>query len=191
MKICSNRCWRFFSIFATKLKLRMRNAHNCLLLAFPIVAVMLITGCKTTGLTKEQQAKQFEKMGWLIGCWQNISSETSITEEWKKLNDTAFLGTSMMISGADTLYREQIKLAPSGINIYYAIISHNVEKTLNSSYLLKKNQGGKLVFEDPGNKEQSRLTYVRKSNDRILLKIEGLDGNKTSVETYDLKRIVK
>jgi hypothetical protein len=169
----------------------MKNQISITIMVCATIIITLFPGCKTTGLTKEQQLKQFTKMNWLEGYWQNYSPDATLVENWKKVTDTLFLGKSSMIFGGDTLYQEDIKLAPSGKNIYYTVLSHNSENTGRSSYILRKNQAGKLVFEDPGNKEQSRLTYLRKSKDNMVLKVEGLDGSKVTVEVYNLKKINK
>jgi hypothetical protein len=182
----------FFVIFAADLSaIQMKIPVTHIMIAFALIVSGFFTGCKTTGLTNEQQLKQFKKMDWLAGRWQNVNPETSMTEVWKKENDTIFSGISTLLFGPDTIYSENIVLAPSGFNIYYTIISHSNNKTGNSSYVLKKNQCGVLVFEDPGNKLQSRITYSRKSKDNILLKVEGLDEGKLTTEVYNLKRAIK
>jgi hypothetical protein len=170
---------------------RMKIPSTALILVLAFIIFAFIGGCKTTGLTNEEQSKQFIKMNWLVGLWQNPDPEMAMTEEWKKVNDTIYLGTSTMLLGTDTIYYEDIVIAPSGINIYYTVTSHSKDKTRNSSFILKKNQGGVLVFEDLANKEQSRITYARQSKDNILLKVEGKDDDKPTTEVYKLKRSAK
>jgi hypothetical protein len=166
---------------------KINNFISLLLLI--TLGTMLASSCKTTGLTGEEKVKQFGNMTWLIGRWQNPGNETALNEEWEKVNDTLFKGTSLMMLGDDTLYSEELKIAPAGINIFYSIISHNEQNTVRSSYVLLKNRGGKMVFEDQANREQFRLTYIKKSDASIVLKLEGMDGEKASVEVYNLKKV--
>jgi hypothetical protein len=163
------------------------------IITYVIIAItgvaLALPACKTTGLTKTQQISQFKKMSWLEGNWQNISPELSLLENWVKVNDTLYKAKSVLIMASDTLFSEEIKLAPSVKNIYFSVKSHSSDKTTNSSYVLMKNNGNTLVFEDPANKEQSRITYLRKSADCIILKVDGIDGKEVTTESYKLMRM--
>jgi hypothetical protein len=147
-----------------------------------------LSGCKTTGLTKTQQIRQFEKMSWLLEKWQNISTEMTMTELWRKEMDTVYTATSVMMVGSDTVYHEEIRLAPNHRNIYYTITNISEGKSKIASYVLTYNQGGKIVFEDKANKAQSKISYIRKSHDNIFLEIYGLDVNEPNKMIYYLSR---
>lgn len=164
--------------------------HKTFFLFLMILGTLLsIASCKTTGLSKKQQIKQFEKMEWLIGCWQNQSPEMTLTETWVKEMDTVFTAISIFTTETDTLYLENIRLAPSKINISYSITSKNNGRKENLTYILRKNQRGILVFDDQGNLEQSRITYRKKSKETILLQLEGTEGNEVTKEFYQLSKV--
>jgi|WetSurMetagenome_2_1015567.scaffolds.fasta_scaffold548843_1 hypothetical protein len=167
----------------------MNRKKQFFLFLFIGLLVIELSGCKTTGLTKTQQIRQFEKMSWLLEKWQNISPEMTMIEFWKKEMDTVYTATSVMMVGSDTVYHEEIRLAPNHRNIYYTITNiSNEGKSKISSYILTYNQGGKIVFEDKANKEQSKISYIRKSTDNIFLEIYGLDVNEPNKMIYYLSR---
>lgn len=151
---------------------------------------MFIISCRTTDLSKKQQIKQFKKMEWISGKWQNKGIDMTIIEEWSMINDTLFEAYSIMIFDNDTLFNENIKLCPFRANIYYYSVSINAEESqFKSSYILIKNTGKKIVFEDKSNIEQSKITYTKKSEDIIGLQIDGLRNGETNTENYYLKRV--
>jgi hypothetical protein len=167
----------------------MRSIHKLRLLLWLLCTVTVIAGCKTTGLSREQQLGQFKKMHWLAGKWKNTSPEMTVAESWVLVNDTLLRGTSAMVLSGDTIFSENILLKPSGKNIYFLVSSESYGKTSAFSYLLTKNTGKIMVFEDPKNTAQSKITYTRRSKDELQLRVEGLDGNTPTVESYRMLRM--
>ena len=60
--------------------------------------------------TKSNEFSAIENASWLIGEWQNTSSEGILAETWEKLNDSTYAGKSFFVIGKDTVSSETIRL---------------------------------------------------------------------------------
>jgi hypothetical protein len=140
------------------------------------------------GQTANGKLARFEKMQWLLGRWKSGVSDLLLQENWSRTSDTVFSGTSLLLALNDTLYYESIRIAPNRSNIFYVVTSRNDGKTETISYRQMKCSAKKLVFENSSVKELSRITYMNKKGEYLLLKLEGSDDDEKSCEIYKLLR---
>lgn len=157
----------------------------------PVLSILTLIlifsiACKTTGLSKAEQMKQFEKMSWLAGAWQGHDSDFIISEYWVKQSDTLFTANSFLMMGVDTMFKESIRLEPGKRHIYMRTVFTNEGKTENLSYILMKNTGKSLVFEDRSQESVHKVIYTRVGDDKIRIFTEETVKGETIKESYIL-----
>jgi hypothetical protein len=153
-----------------------------------LVLVVFSISCKTTGLTKPQQVDQFKKMTWLAGEWQRVEGDFVYFESWKIEKDTLFLGRSVFVLSTDTILDESIRLEPGKLHIYYNSISENDGKIERTSYVLMKNSGKSMMFEDLGATMRRRIFYTMVGTAQLKIITEEREAGRKEKSTYILSR---
>lgn len=154
-----------------------------------ILAFSTLQGCKTTGLTIDQQKVQLEKLRWITGLWQNNEGETLMQEDWRKVNDTLYSGLGIMVMAGDTVFREELSITTGKRHIYYKVSMMVNEKPYYSSFVMTRNTASTCVFEDSGNEDLSRLTYKKKGTGQLLITTEGHENGEPVKESFVLTRV--
>lgn len=153
-------------------------------------SVLMITfvSCNTPLRLGKKQSSSFKKMEWLIGRWEIRTYNYFYSETWKKESDTAFSGKSIMMVSGDTVLYDVMSIKPNKQFIYLSTKSNiNTESGL-SIFKLTDIKKDRIIFENPSNKEEKKITYVLKTPEKLSINIE---GNEASVESYDLRKINK
>ncbi len=168
----------------------MKICFKLLLLSCIGVFLFLCTlsSCKTTGLSKPQQLAQFSKMDWLQGDWLSKEVDIIFNESWVKQSDTLYTGISVFVMGGDTIYKEAIRLEPGKLHIYYNVITVNDGKTVRSSYVLLKNSGKSMMFEDRSSDDINRITYTFLGEGKLKISTEETKAKETVKESFILKK---
>jgi len=164
---------------------------------FPVLPALIILSlifvvlmaCKTTGLSKAEQMKQFEKMSWLAGAWQGHDSDFFISEYWIKKSDTLFTANSFLLMGVDTMFKESIRLEPGKRHIYMRTVFKNEGNTENLSYILIKDKAKSLVFEDRSQESVHKVIYTRVGDDKLRIFTEETIKGETIKESYILTKM--
>ena len=148
---------------------------------------ILFASCKTE-LTSQKKISILQQMEWLRGVWVSQTTAFTFFESWKKINDTLYTGKSVMLISRDTVFNERMSIEATNQSII--LYSRNVQNSSISiqSFLLNKISKDKIEFFNPWNKEERKISYIKKSPDLMYLLIE---GNKKSVASYTLEKIMK
>jgi hypothetical protein len=144
--------------------------------------------CKVAGYDATQKVDEFEKMSWLLGSWNNASNGMSLTETWTKASDTLYLGKSIALMGADTIFNESIRLETRMANIFFTTTSVLQGHPRTFSYRMTKNSASSCTFENSSVIEQSLITYEVQKDGSLQLILCGKDDDGPVKETYLLKK---
>lgn len=153
-------------------------------------SVLLITfvSCNTSLKLGKNKTSTFKKMEWLIGRWEIRTYNYFYSENWKKDNDTTYSGKSIMMVSGDTVLYDVMSIKPNKQYIYLSTKSSiNTQGSL-SIFKLTDIKKDRIIFENPSNKEEKKITYILKTPEKLSINIE---GNEASVESYDLRKINK
>jgi Domain of unknown function (DUF6265) len=125
---------------------------------------------------------------WLIGNWENTSTEGVLSENWKKLNDSTFNATSYFIKGKDTLHFESIVLAQKGETLtYFATVKgQNEDKAVAFSSTAASDK--QLVFENAKHDYPQKIIYTKGANNTLTAEISGNLNGKPSSEKFILSK---
>lgn len=126
---------------------------------------------------------------WLLGEWENKSSDGKLNESWKKVNDSTFNATSYFIKGKDTVHFESIELQQKGEFLNYAatVKGQNGDKPI--IFKLTNSTENQLVFENPKHDYPQKIIYTQLNETNMTAEITGILSGKPAKEKFQMKKI--
>ncbi len=76
--------------------------------------------------------ENFSKLEWICHTWErtNVRPGQKAWESWSRISNQAYIGYGVTLQGADTVFREELKIVIKDDRIYYvAEVSHNQSPT--------------------------------------------------------------
>jgi hypothetical protein len=155
-----------------------------------LVAGCLLLSCSHEESKNASNASQnsIDKAAWILGEWQNVSSEGAVYEHWQKLNDSTFAGEGLFVRGNDTLSKEQLALEQHGSDLFYIPTVNNQNEGKAVNFKLTSSSESELIFENPTHDFPQKITYNKISPDSIVAKISGSVEGQERAEEFPLKR---
>lgn len=154
-----------------------------------IVFLITCTSSKT-GNEHEvaDETKGIELARWIVGSWRNETSDATIYETWKVVNDSMFSGESYSIRHGDTVSSEVIKLVQRNDRLIYVPTVAGQNSGRAVEFISTSITGEKMVFENPDHDFPTMIRYERMSEDSILAEISGeVNGNIRSI-SFPMRR---
>ncbi len=124
-------------------------------------------------LSCNQPAKN--KFAWLEGKWVQTNGEANFHEEWTRVNDTLLNGNGFVVDGNDTLFSEKLTLKVDHEAADYIV---EMETGRVAVFKLTEETENEFVFEMPENDFPSKITYSQKSDNELLVVLEGEENGK-------------
>ena len=148
-----------------------------------ILVLLLLVSCQKKS---DKKYEQLEKMGWLIGNWENNMPKGTLKESWTKENDSTFSAKSYFIKGQDTLHNEAISITQKNDVITYSskILGENNDKFVDFK-LISANEKV-CVFENPTHDYPQKIIYKKTENNSLIITIAGKQQGKFSTENYKM-----
>jgi hypothetical protein len=168
----------------------MRYILNCLL---ALTSTSIFVSCgnsnnTNTTVNSNDRFYELEKASWLVGNWQNISSEGNATEIWERKNDSAFSAKSLFIVGNDTVSSETITLEQHGKELSYNPTVKGQNNNQPIKFILTSSTENLLVFENPEHDFPQLITYTLLSQDSLVAEISGIMEGKYNSQKFPLTR---
>lgn len=163
-------------------------------LTFLALAALLIISCKET--PKEAPIAtdtpnihpNMAKAEWFVGEWENKSAEGDLVENWKKLNDSLFMGESYFIVKGDTVFAEKVALADLYGKMSYNVTVPDQNNGETVSFEMTSVSDKEVVFENPQHDYPSKIVYTHVAEDSLVAVISGNKNGKPATETFKMKR---
>ena len=157
-----------------------------------LIVLLAIAACNNANnhqaTTNAATYTELEKASWLVGTWENKSSEGDAMEIWKKENDSTLLGASYFIMGKDTASTELISLHQTGKDVFYVPTIPDQNGGLPVEFKLTKSDNNSLVFENPAHNFPQKITYTKITNDSLVAEISGKQQGKEKAMQFPMKR---
>jgi hypothetical protein len=136
---------------------------------------------------KQEQVVQLDTLQWMTGRWEMQTDGGILSEEWRKINDSVYSGTSFMISGGDTLFSEKISLTRAGNELHYIPVVSGQNDGKPVIFRFTSAQGGQWVFENPAHDFPQQIIYAHPHPDSLVAVIMGNDKGKMRREEFRMK----
>jgi hypothetical protein len=131
----------------------------------------------------QDSINQFE---WLLGDWKGTQGPATLTESWKKVDETLMLGEGYVIMNGDTAVTELLRIQKIGRFWTYIPIINKGQPVL---FTLIESANDKWVFENKEHDFPQRIVYTRKPDGSLLAWIEGEMNGKQMKDEYTLQKV--
>lgn len=150
-----------------------------------VLLLLAVVSCKNSDSNETDKIKLSR---WLLGTWENKSADGTLSETWKKVNDSTFKAQSYFIKEKDTLHFETITLKQKGEQLTYnaAVKGQNNDKAI--TFKLTNSTEKQLVFENPKNDYPKKITYTQINDDSLIAEISGTLDGKANSEKFSMKK---
>ena len=148
--------------------------------------------CSSSNNTQTQEISRFpliENVSWLIGEWQNTSSEGILTETWEKLNDSTYAGKSFFVIGKDTVSSETIRLEQHGETLLYIPIVKNQNNEQPISFALTSSTTQQMIFENPKHDFPQLISYTQTNKTAMVAEISGVINGKKKSQSFPMQKV--
>jgi len=136
-----------------------------------------------------KEYEELSKANWLLGNWEKKDSLGTLTESWKTLNDSTFVGQSFYITmKKDTVHRETIELIQKGDFLRYSATVQGENNGLPTSFQMTESTDSLLVFENPKHDYPQKIRYQLNADKSIIATISGKQKGKESSEGYLMQK---
>lgn len=151
-----------------------------------IASLTLLVSCQNKS---DKQFEKLEKMNWLIGQWENTTTEGHLTETWSKVNDSTFTGqTYFIINIKDTVHNESIILTQVGGDLIYrpTVKGQNNDEAVD--FKLTSEAENNFAFENPKHDYPQKIVYKKINDKSLVATISGKQQGKPNTESYPMQK---
>ena len=127
-------------------------------------------------------------MDWLLGSWENKSELGYLQENWTKINDSIYQGSTYFIKEKDTLHNEQITLEQKEGKVRYVPTVKGQNNDQPVVFLLTSQTAKQFVFENPNHDYPKKIIYNMINSDSLVAVISGVQEGKASSESFAIKK---
>lgn len=113
----------------------------------------------TVAENKASVASDLDDAKWLLGKWQDVSQEGTLTETWTPESDSSYAATSFFITGKDTAFAETVRLSHRDGNLIYIVTTKGQNDEKPVEFALTSVSKKQLVFENPKHDYPAKITY--------------------------------
>lgn len=147
--------------------------------------LLLSIACQKNASAEKDLIK---KADWIIGNWENKTNIGTLTENWKKINDSTFTAQSLFIKNKDSIHNETIILQQNGESLSYitTIKGQNDNKPIRFELITDSENENELIFENIKNDYPQKISYKKTAKNSLTTQISGIQLGKPSTEKYTL-----
>lgn len=141
-----------------------------------LVAVLL---CYGQSVAAQVNPANFNYLYRLVGVWNMRTSQSVITEQWQRLNDSTLQGHTWRITGKDSSLQETMQLVRRGNDIYFIPVIPDQNNGQPVSFKLRVLKLVGFIAENPAHDFPQKITYRFKDEDHLDARVEGTQGKTT------------
>lgn len=150
-----------------------------------VLALASLTSCQA------QKNESFVKAEWLIGTWENKTSNGTVYETWRKIAKDTFSGKNYALKDKDTVVFETILMVRENDDILYIPAVQNQNSGLPVRFKASITSEDVLTFENPEHDFPQVISYMRKGKDSLMAEISGLINGEGRSHKFPMKRKTK
>lgn len=150
-----------------------------------LLLLLAIVSCKKSDSNEKEKIKAAQ---WLLGNWENVSTDGKLTENWVKINDSTFQAQSLFIKNKDTLHFESISLQQKGEELTYSATVKGQNNDDAVTFKLTIATEKEMTFENPKHDYPQKISYTLVAPNNLVAKISGIQQGKPSSESFSMKK---
>lgn len=149
------------------------------------LALICLSSCQNKS---ENKFDKIKKMDWLVGNWEQKLEDGTVTEIWKKENDSTFSGKSYFVKEEDTIHSEKIILSQQKDQLLYIPTVNGQNNDEPVTFTLSSETENVFTFENPAHDYPQKISYKKISDTSLVATISGKQQGKQSQESYPMSK---
>ena len=125
---------------------------------------------------------------WIVGKWEQRHADGILSENWTKVNDSTYNGTSLFLKGKDTIHKETMVLQETAETLTYKTTIYGQNNKVPILFLAKESEENQLVLENLNNDYPQKIKYAQPNANQLLIEMSGIQLGKTTSEKYNLTK---
>jgi hypothetical protein len=146
-----------------------------------------------SGAKPEEVAKPtgpLAPLSFFLGRWSQTEGPDLVSyEQWARVSDSVWQGSSWTLYHTDTVFSEKLELKAEGKDIYYIPTVKENEGPVR--FKMTKLEDRIVTFENPEHDFPQKITYEARGDTMLYAKISAMVNGKESAKAFPLKRIGK
>ncbi|MCW2121236.1 DUF6265 family protein [Flavobacterium sp. 7A] len=126
---------------------------------------------------------------WLLGKWEQTNVDGILSENWTKVNDSTYNGSSLFLKGKDTIHKETMVLQETAETLTYKTTIYGQNNDEPILFLAKESEENQMVFENLNNDYPQKIKYSQPNASLLLTEMSGIQLGNTTTEKYSLKKV--
>jgi len=161
---------------------------------FISLTILFLSACNNQAdlsedsICKYYDSSAIEQANWFLGTWNSKTTNGNLTETWKQMNDSVYVGESYVIVKTDTLFYESIRLMKKNKKWNYVVAVKNQNNEQPVSFEMTRLTPTQLVFANPTHDFPSTISYTQITQDSMMAEISGLIKGKKQSQHFYMKR---
>lgn len=136
-----------------------------------------------------KQANDIKQAEWLVGTWENKTSQGSVYETWSIINDNEYLGRSYILKEKDTIVFETIRLVQEQCGLFYIPTVKSQNDGLPIRFSIKAISETQFIFENVQHDFPQFISYTKIGIDSLIAEISGVKNGQDRKQTFIMKRV--
>lgn len=132
-----------------------------------------------------RQTAPIARLAWLQGCWESVSAQRTVDEQWMAPRGGAMLGMSRTVQDGQLREYELVIMRETAAGLVYE--AHPSGQPA-ATFPLKELSDAAVVFENPAHDFPQRIGYRREDGERMTAWIEGTSSGRARRIEYPYRR---
>lgn len=156
-----------------------------------IITSLCMTACTESYTTKQSIVLPGQKKldaDWMLGEWVYEEEGSVLHEDWRRENDTVFVGESYYIELTDTVFYEHLRLTLNRDSVFYESIG---KKPVNLNVKTFKGQLRSTNQIEVENLQQSfprNVRYNQLNDTSMIIEVSGFIDGSEETQPYQMIR---
>jgi hypothetical protein len=138
------------------------------------------------GVPQENAPVAIDRVAWLQGCWESVSPQRTVEEQWMSPRGRSMIGVGRTVRGDALVEYELVVLREQGGQLAYQ--AHPSGQP-SATFLSKTVSATEVLFENAAHDFPQRVGYRRDGPDALLAWIEGTRNGQPRRVEFPYRRV--
>lgn len=144
-----------------------------------ILLLPVLVACHTTSL-------DYYNFEFWEGNWESTDSTGTFHENWRRINDTLYVGMGLKIEQNDTIFIENIQLSINASTVYYTVSSDG--QSVSIPFKLRRHSKDSWFFENYQHDFPKRISCHLVTADSLVATVDGIEDTIPKSFSFHFKR---
>jgi len=132
-----------------------------------------------------QESPTVERVAWLQGCWETVSPQRTVEEQWMAPRGGSMIGMGRTLRGGALVEYEIVVIRQHGNQLAY---DAHPSGQPSAVFLTNTVSDSLVVFENPQHDFPQKIGYQRTGPDSLLAWVEGTQKGQTRRIEFPYRR---